>query len=296
MKMSVVDKIKEHAVLTYFTLTIAISWGLVISIVGLDGIIGTTQEQEDLLYTVVFTLLAGPIVAGLTMIGFINGKAGYKDFIHRLTKLKVKVQWYVIALLTAPIVGIITLFILVPLSEMYLPAIFTSNDKLSLVLTGLMIGLSAGIFEEIGWTGFAVPELRKKHDVFTTGLVVGIVWGIWHYITALWGSGNDLGDFTMSLFLPMMTFYIIVLPAFRMLMVWVYDQTHSLFIAIIMHGSLTGNVIYMLLSPELSADGVALTFWYIVFAIDLWIIVGTLIISEKRKVSTAIDKPLAISN
>ena len=92
--MSIANRIKEHEVLTYFTMAIAISWGLVIAIVGFDRIIGTTQEQEDLLYTVVFTLLTGPIVAGLTMIGLANGKNGYKDFFHRLTKVKIKIQWY----------------------------------------------------------------------------------------------------------------------------------------------------------------------------------------------------------
>lgn len=292
--MNIVNKIKEHSVLTYFAMTIVISWGLVISIVGLDGIIGTTQEQDNLLYTVVFTLLAGPIVSSLTLIGLLNGRTGYKEFLKRLTTLKIAFQWYIIALLTAPLIGFVTLFLLVPLSEIYLPAIITSNDKVSLVLTGLMIGLSAGIFEEIGWTGFATPELRKKHNVFTTGLLIGIVWGIWHYITALWGSGNELGEFTLTLFLPMMTFYVIVLPAFRMIMVWVYDKTNSLFIAILMHGSLTGNVIYVLLSSELSADGMALTFWYIIFASSLWFIVGMLIFFERKKTVTKLATPIAI--
>ena len=35
-------------------------------------------------------------------------------------------------------------------------------------------------FEELGWTGFAVPELRKRYGILTTGLIVGLLWGVWH--------------------------------------------------------------------------------------------------------------------
>lgn len=272
--MSFINNIKQHSVLVYFILAILISWGLVISIVGINGLPGTTQEQSDSLNTVIFALLAGPIISSLLLIAISHGKRGYRDLISRFVTWKVEIRWYAVALLLAPVTGFVTLYVLVPFSANYLPAIVTSNDKISLLITGLLIGLSAGIFEEIGWTGFAIPELRKKHNIFTTGLVVGIVWGIWHYITAYWGAGNGQGEFVFNLFLPMMTFYILVLPAYRIIMVWVYDNTNSLLIAILMHASLTGNVIYLLLSPDLIE--LALTVWYIFFAVALWLIIGFL--------------------
>ena len=272
--MTFEKSIKEHAVIIYFSLAILISWGLVLSIVGLEGIPGTTQEQDDLLYTIVFALLTGPIISSILMIAITHGKAGFRDFVSRLGTWKVPIHWYGIALLLAPVTGFITLYLLVPFSDVYIPAIVISQDKLGLLMTGIMIGLSAGIFEEIGWTGFAIPELRKKHSVLTTGLVVGIVWGAWHYITAFWGAGNEQGGFVLLSFLPMMTFYILVLPAYRILMAWVYENSQSLLIAILMHASLTGNVIYLLLSPELTE--MALTIWYVVFAVPLWVIVGLL--------------------
>lgn len=280
--MSFINSIKQHSVLMYFTLAILISWGLVISIVGIDGLPGTTQEQTDLLNTVIFAFLAGPIVSSLLLIGITHGKEGFRDLITRFLTWKVKIQWYAVAFLLAPVTGFVTLYVLVPFSENYLPAIVTSNDKIGLLAMGLLIGLSAGIFEEIGWTGFAIPELRKKHDIFTTGLVVGIVWGIWHYITAYWGAGNGQGEFVFNLFLPMMTFYILVLPAYRIIMVWVYDKTNSLLVAILMHASLTGNVIYLLLSPDLTE--LALTAWYILFAVALWLIIGLLFKEDVKNI------------
>jgi hypothetical protein len=37
----------------------------------------------------------------------------------------------------------------------FLPRIVTASDKAYLVLMGIAVGLVAGIFEELGWTGFA---------------------------------------------------------------------------------------------------------------------------------------------
>ena len=35
-------------------------------------------------------------------------------------------------------------------------------------------GLSAGLFEELGWTGFAIPRLRRS-GIVATGLMVGVL-------------------------------------------------------------------------------------------------------------------------
>jgi hypothetical protein len=41
---------------------------------------------------------------------------------------------------------------------------------------GIAIGLvGGGLMEEPGWTGFAVPRLRRRYRVLTTGLIVGFV-------------------------------------------------------------------------------------------------------------------------
>ena len=46
------------------------------------------------------------------------------------------------------------------------------------------------LFEELGWTGFATPTLRRRNRVLATGLIVGVLWGAWHFLVTLWGSGT----------------------------------------------------------------------------------------------------------
>jgi membrane protease YdiL (CAAX protease family) len=134
-----------------------------------------------------------------------------------------------------------------------------------------MAGTFAGLFEEIGWTGFVVPLLLRRHGVLATGLIVGFLWGAWHYIAALWGSGDANGAFSAHFFLAPFLFYVVVLPVYRVLMVWVYDRTRSLLVAMLMHASLTANTLFLCLP---AAMGEELSIYYLLLGLALWIMVA----------------------
>ena len=70
--------IKNHAVLTYFILTFAISWSLILLIIGGPSRIpGTLEETDALLPIVVLAMVVGPSIAGLLMIGLTEGRQGF---------------------------------------------------------------------------------------------------------------------------------------------------------------------------------------------------------------------------
>jgi membrane protease YdiL (CAAX protease family) len=119
-------------------------------------------------------MLLGPATTGILLTAFLGGRSGLRDFQARLATWRVGVGWYALALLTAPVSMVATLLALSTLSPTYLPGILTSPDKGSLLLVGLAVGLSAGIFEELGWTGFAIPAVRQRHGTLGTGVIVGI--------------------------------------------------------------------------------------------------------------------------
>ena len=225
---------------TYFALAFAISWGGVVAVVGFNGFPGTAEEFRVLLPMVVIAMLAGPSVAGGATTALFLGKTGLHDLWHGLRKGRVGARWYAVALLTAPLVISGVLMALSLMSSVFRPGILTVSDPSTHLILGLVTGIVAGLFEELGWTGFAVPRLRLRYGVVVTGLIVGIVWGAWHLLVVWWGSTDTSGSLSMAVYLPAMAFSFLV--PYRVLMVWVYDRTDSLLLAMWMHASLTASV------------------------------------------------------
>jgi hypothetical protein len=169
------------------------------------------------------------------------------------------------------------------ISSAFLPGVFTTDDRLALLLTGVAVGFfGGGLMEEPGWTGFAVPRLRRRYGVFATGLIVGVVWGVWHFLPTYWGSGDSSGQLSLDLLLPPLFFYAAVLPAYRVLMVWVYERTESLLVAMLMHASLTASTLFVL-AP--AVEGALLFLYYVVLAAVLWSVVRAVALGTGREVS-----------
>jgi len=54
------------------------------------------------------------------------------------------------------------------------------NNLFSIIVVGILGIIIGATAEEIGWRSFFQPTLEKKHSVFISSLIVGLVWGMWH--------------------------------------------------------------------------------------------------------------------
>jgi uncharacterized protein len=271
--------IKRYPVLIFYTLVFVISWGGILLVIGGPGAIPSPSEQVEVLFPIVLlAMFAGPSVAGILMTGLVSGRAGLRELLSRLLRWRVGARWYAVGLLFSPLLVAAVLLVLSLLSPEFLPGIVTSSDKASLLLFGIGWGLIGGGFlEELGWTGFAVPKLRLHYGVFTTALIVGILWGVWHFFVAFWASGNLAGEQPLAIFIAgFLFFYVGTLPAYRVLMVWVYDRTGSLLVAMLMHASLSAST--LILQPL--ATGVPYLTWNFVLAVVLWVVVAAVAVAN----------------
>ena len=274
--------IAQHPVLSYYIAAFAVSWSGILLVIGGPGNIPGTKDRFDAIVPLVaMALLAGPVIAGLLMAGLAHGRSGYREFASRLLTWRVQLRWYAAAVLIAPL-----LMTAVPLAislfyPKLLPGLISTSDRASLLQLGLGMGLMAGLFEELGWTGFAIPTLRQRHNVLSVGLIVGFLWGAWHLLINLWTSGDAAGALSPTLFLHSLIFSLGILPAYRVLMVWVYDRTQSLSLAMLMHVSLTfSNVVFL---PE--TTGIPLVIWSLVLAAVLWVVVAVVARANHWQVS-----------
>lgn len=90
----------------------------------------------------------GPAGAGLLLTGIVHGIGGYGQLLSRGLEWRVGAGWYAIALLATPLLVLAVLLPLSLLSPAFLPAIFTTDDVGTLLLSGLAAGLMGGLFEE----------------------------------------------------------------------------------------------------------------------------------------------------
>ena len=275
--------IKKHPVLTYYALVFAISWGGILFLVGgPDRIPGSSEQVETMMPLVLVALFAGPSIAGILMTGLVSGRAGLRELLSRLLRWRVSARWYAVVLLSAPFLVTIALLALSLLSPEFIPGIVTADNRIALLLFGIGWGLlGGGLLEELGWTGFAVPMLRLRHTAFTTALIVGLLHGTWHFLIAFWAGGSFSGGQWSTYVLGILFFYLGVLPAYRVLMVWVYDHTASLLVAMLMHASLSAST--LILQPPLT--GAPLLMWNLALAAILWVVVAAVALANGGQVS-----------
>lgn len=265
--------IARHPVAMYFALTFVISWGgALLAIGGSGGMRGTTPASDPRFAYALIAMLAGPSVTGILMTAILYGRTGLRTFASRLLAWRVGARWYATVLIAPVAIGG-ALLALSAASPAFLPGIFTADQKMSLLLTSLAVGVSAGIFEELGWTGFAIPTLRRSRGTIATGLIVGIFWSAWHLFPNIWAARAAAGDLPMSIHMTSIIVGVFIgyLTAFRIVMVWVYDATASIFMGMLMHVSITFGL--LTLNP-LGISGMHLLVFSFAFAAALWIVVA----------------------
>ena len=169
------------------------------------------------------------------------------------------------------------------LSPEFLPAPVTTG-KFAPLLLGIGWGLAGGFLEELGWTGFAIPSLRSRRGILATGLIVGVLWAAWHLPQGIWTASTASGPIPPMLFV-IVGFLSSYLIPYRILMVWVYDRTRSLLVAILMHASLIASSIsgFGLVPPSIS--GVPFLIMFLAFTGLLWLIVAAVTVVHRRQVA-----------
>lgn len=268
--------LKSHPVLAYFVLVFTISWGGIFIAAGPGGLFNSKANPLILNQFIYFAALAGPSVAGILMTGLTGGRAGLRDLLSRSLRWRVGFRWYFIALLAAPLLMAGIIFALSLTSSAFIPAIVTANDKLALVMSGIVMGLVVSFFEELGWTGFATAELRKRHGIVATGLIIGLPWGAWHY-PLFSGSASSSGAIPPTLYIAVLLFTFLI--PYRILMVWVYERTKSVLVVMLMHAPLAAGQLILLPS---AISGERAVIFDRIFAAALWIVVAAIYFRSAR--------------
>ena len=106
---------------------------------------------------------------------------------------------------------------------------------------------------------------------------------MWHVATIrVWPGVALSGEMPVPLFVALASALVLVgqLPAYRVLMVWVYDRTRSLLVAILMHTSLTFAT--FVLGPA-AISGSSLLIMDIVLGAAWWLVVAAVLVANRGR-------------
>jgi uncharacterized protein len=250
--------LQSHPAFVYFVLTFVISWTGAFCLVAPRLLRGETIPKFTGLMMFPVMLL-GPSFTGLFMTWKNGGSSGLHTLFLRMARPCCTARWYAALLIPTALIlttlGILTLL----LSPIYRPNSF---------FVGVSFGVVAGLFEEIGWTGYAFPALNRKCSAMTSAIVLGLLWSAWHIpVVDYLGTVTPHGSWWLEYFVA----FTAVMTAIRVLICWVYVSTGSLLMAQLLHAASTGALV-ALSPPHISAAQEA--FWYGVYACFLWLTVG----------------------
>lgn len=250
--------VRRHPVASYFVLTFAISWLGALVVVAPKLLRGEPVGKFSgiLMFPV---MLLGPAGSGILLTRVVGGSGGLRDLFSRMRRIHVGVPWHVTLLIPPALILIVLLCLQTLVSPVYAPNRF---------FVGVSFGMVAGFFEEIGWMGYAFPQMARTGNALGAAILLGILWGSWHIpVIDYLGAATPHGAYWLPYFLA----FTAAMTGMRVLIAWIYTNTKSVALAQLMHASSTGSLVVF------SPGGLTArqeTMWYAVYAAALWLIVA----------------------
>jgi uncharacterized protein len=272
--------IKRHPVLAYCAVVFGISWGGIFLLIGPGGVAVDADHLGALIGLGYVGMLAGPTVAGVLLMALCEGAAGLRDLRSRLLRWRVGGRWYAAGLLTAPLSILAVLLALSLVSPAYVPRLILEENRFGLLLFSVVAALLVGIFEEVGWTGFAVPVLRRRHGVVATGLIVGLLLAAWNFLIVYLREVSEPTPGMLPLVIYMAVGLLSWQVVYRVLLVWVYDRTGSLPVVMLMSTSLVA--FWTMLTPLGLTRGMVVAYYLVLTAAWCAIIAVVALANQRR--------------
>jgi membrane protease YdiL (CAAX protease family) len=254
---------RRHDVLLFMVATLTLTW-----MIWVPRAFGIQVGMVGLLWTWI------PAVAALGCAAVLYGRAGVRDLRRRLLLWRVNWWWYPVVLLGPLVFAMIVAGIAVLIGEPW-DAALPSAMKLSipaLGLTLLILILTDGLGEELGWRGYLLPRLLIRHRAISASLILGLYWWLWH-LPLVWTVGSAIKGQPLWLLLA-------DLIAKSLIFTYVFLGTQgSVLIAILLHASTN----LFAVSPPLGPDG-ALTLPLVALGLK-WVLAAALFARLPRSFS-----------
>ena len=217
---------RRYPLIAFFVLAYVFTW-----LTAIPMFVAAENHVDPSAFTLgVFLLVgsAGPTFAALLMARVADGPAGINDLVTRLLRWRVPLLWWSIALFFFPVT-------MLAAAAGYLVAGGTIDWSVpatpyELPFWVLFAGLPVfALLEEIGWRGYALPRLQRRHSPLVASIILGVLWACWHLPTFFIEGSPQYGAPFLG--------YLVATTMFAIVVTWFYNHTQSVLLTTVLHAS-----------------------------------------------------------
>jgi CAAX protease family protein len=166
------------ALVAFFAVAYALSWAWAVPLALTHQVVNRGAG-----WPTHYPALLGPAIAAVAVTAWSAGRPGVRDLLRRLVRWRVPLRWWLAAL--SPI-GLLAVALVVQVAMgNQLPAVadfgrFSGTPAIGLVGVFLVVTLVGAVGEEVGWRGYALPQLQLRYRALTASLILAPLWFLWH--------------------------------------------------------------------------------------------------------------------
>jgi hypothetical protein len=197
---------------------------------------------------------AGPSLMAFVVSAVSGGRQEVTALWKRVLVWRVSWVWYVAALFLPAIVALGGIGLSVS-SGGARPDFSLLARQWFLIPIALVTGMLLGgpLEEEFGWRGFATVRLQERHSALVAGIIVGILWGLWHLPAFLipWTTQHGL---------PLVLFLLHDI-ALAILFAWIFNNSRgSVWMVMLAHAAFNLTITILPLMPAAAGSAQPLAF------------------------------------
>jgi hypothetical protein len=230
--------------LLFFSLAYAFTWaGFAVAADALAAMAQDRPVPSTLRLVIGILAPFGPTFAALLLTAMSSGRAGLRLLGARILRWRAPFGLYAVVLLWVLAIRLAGLALHAGATGSIPVLLNLGHWHLALPRFFLILLLGGPLGEEIGWRGFALPQLEAAFGPLRASLVLGIVWGLWHlpvfFIPGLDQYGQPL--------LP----YLAMVTAYSFVFTFVSNRSGgSLWLALIHHAAINTTLWLVATTPR----------------------------------------------
>lgn len=220
------EKEFKKPLLKYFTLTYLVFW-VFLAFIGF--IILVIKAPQPIQYILPIISSWTPTVMFFLLYKKLHQKLSIKEFLKQQFCSKIKIHLLVTVIVLQILVLFATVFSYSIMKNVSISTLFSSTIS-ALVICFFDQIVRGPIGEELGWRGYALNELQRKHSPLFSAIILGFVWGFWH--TPLWFLTSGYSGLPLIQYI---LFFLLGILSLSVIMAAFYNMNKNLLIPMIIH-------------------------------------------------------------